>query len=163
MDPYHSRGKDVTGAPGPDIDWQRLWLATREHQWTSLAIIPSDSGIDCRGVAESLITTGRIHGERPVSLLSGVGVQLAGVSQILDSISAMTEHGDWVVVPVDPIADNPSTVPIVQATSAALLVVRLGESLLGSAHATIKAVGRERFLGSIVLGEGGRQLIRATP
>ena len=153
----------MTVAPGPDIDWQRLWFATRERQWTSLAIIPSDSGIDARRIAESLVETGRIHGERPVSLLSGVGVQLAGVHQIVDSIGEMNARGDWVVVPVDPISDNPSAVPIVHAASTALLVVRLGESLLGSARATIEIIGRERFLGSVVLGDSGRPLIRATP
>src|SRR4030081_2567667 len=104
MDPHDSRGKDVTNGNGPDIDWQRLWFATREHQWTSLAIIPSDSSIDAGRVAASLVETGRIHGERPISLLSGVGVQLAGVHQIVDSIGAMTARGDWVVVPVDPIS-----------------------------------------------------------
>ena len=46
------------------------------------------------------------------------------------------------IVPVDPIAENPSSVPIVQATSAALLVVRLGESLLASARSAIEVVGR---------------------
>jgi hypothetical protein len=163
VDPDDSRGKDVTVAPGPNIDWQRLWFATRERQWTSLAIIPSDRSIDIRRIAESLVETGRIHGERPITLLSGVGVQLAGVHQIVDSIGAMTTRGDWLVVPVDPITDNPSAVPIVHATSAALLVVRLGESLLGSARATLEAVGRERFLGSVVLAEGGRHLVRATP
>jgi hypothetical protein len=148
-------------ARGPDSDWQRLWFATREHQWNSLAIIPGDSGIDVRRVAESLVETGRAHGERPVSLLNAIGVQLAGVHQFVDSIAAMTGRGDWVIVPVDPIADNPSAVPIVHAASAALLVVRLGESLLAPARATIEAIGREHFLGSVVLGEGGR--LRAAP
>jgi hypothetical protein len=153
----------VTAAQDPDTDWQRLWFATREHLWHSLALIPSDGSIDVRRVAESLVETGRVHGERPVSLLSGMGVHLAGVHQFVDSIGAMTGRGDWVIVPVDPIAENPSSIPIVQAASAALLVVRLGESLLGSARATIDVIGRERFLGSVVLSEDGRQLVRAAP
>jgi hypothetical protein len=150
-------------AAGPDTDWQRLWFATREHQWSSLAIIPSDNGIDVRDVAASLVETGRAHGQRPVNLVSGIGVRLEGVHQVVDSIGAMTSLGNWVIVPVDPIADNPSALPIVHAASAALLVVRLGESQLGSARATIEAIGRARFLGSVVLGEGGRELLLATP
>ena len=59
------------------------------------------------------------------------------------------------IVPVDPIAENPSSVPIVQATSAALLVVRLGDSLLASARSAIEVVGRAKFLGSIVVGSQG--------
>ena len=63
----------------------------------------------------------------------------------------MTARGEWVIVAVDPIADHPSVVPLVRAASAALLVVRLGESSLASAQAAIDTVGRTRFLGSVVL------------
>jgi hypothetical protein len=64
----------------------------------------------------------------------------------------MTSRGECVVVPVDPISENPSAIPVLQATSAGLLVVRLGESHLGSARNIIEIAGRERLLGSIVLG-----------
>jgi hypothetical protein len=146
-------------------DWERLWFATRQKAWSSLAIIPSDPGIDAESIAESLVATGRIHGERQVSLLNARGVQLSGVHQFVDTLVAMTGRGDWVIVPVDPISDNPNAVPIVQATSAALLVVRLGESRLASAQTAIDTVGRDRFLGSIVLGgrEGAGSLHFALP
>jgi hypothetical protein len=68
----------------------------------------------------------------------------------------MTGRGDWVIVPVDAIDVNPSSVPIAQATSASLLVVRLGQSMLTSARNAIEVVGRERLLGSIVLDGRGR-------
>jgi hypothetical protein len=150
----------VTGTSGPNMEWQRLWFATREHAWNSLAIIPSDSSVNARLVAESLVETGRVHGERPVSLLNGVGVQLAGVQQIVDAMGSMTGNGDWIIVPVDPISENPSAVPIVRAASAALLAVRLGTSYLGTARAAIDVIGRDRFLGSVVLGKEGRHLVR---
>ncbi len=133
-------------------DWERLWFATRQKAWSSLAIIPSDRGVSAGSVAESLVATGQMHGERPVKVLNAQGVQLAGVHQLMDTLAAMTGRGDWVIVPVDPIAENPNAVPIVQATSGALLVVNLGESLLTSARTAIEAVGREHFLGSIVVG-----------
>ena len=50
-----------------------------------------------------------------------------------------------------PGALNPAAIPIARATSAALLVVRVGESRLAAARSTIEAVGRERLLGSVVL------------
>jgi hypothetical protein len=147
----------VKGTPGPESDWQRLWLSTREQAWSSLAIIPSDGSVDVERVAESLAATGRLHGEKPVSLLNAKGVQFGNMRQLLDTLSAMTGRGDWVIVPVDPIAENPSSVPIVQAASAALLVVRLGESLLASARSAIDVVGRAKFIGSIVLHGHGRE------
>jgi hypothetical protein len=135
----------------PDDDWQRLWFSTRQRAWSSLAIIPSDVSVDVGPVAETLVAIGRRHGERPVSLLDAKGTRLGDVHRLIDALGTMTGRGDWVIVPVDAIAQNPSSVPIVQATSAALLVVRLGESLLTSARSAIEIAGRERFLGSIVL------------
>jgi hypothetical protein len=141
----------VKATPTFDNDWQRIWLSTRQQNWSSLALIPSDSDVEVTGVAESLAATGRQYGERPVSLLNAKGTQLANIRQLLDTLSTMTGRGDWVIVQVDPIGENPSSVPIVQATSASLLVVRLGESLLGSARAAIEVIGRAHFIGSIVL------------
>ena len=115
MDTHNTRGQDVKTKPTPENDWQRLWLATRQQAWTSLAIIPSDGSVDVGQVAETLIATGRLHGEKPVNLLDAKGVQLAGMRQLLDTLSTMTARGDWVIVPVDPISENPSSVPIVQA------------------------------------------------
>ena len=114
-------------------------------------VIPSDVGVDIKQVAESMVAAGRQHGEKPVSLLNATGAELNDVRQLVDKLNAITARGEWVIVAVDPIADNPSVVPLVRAASAALLVVRLGESLLASAQAAIDTVGRSRFLGSVVL------------
>ena len=153
MDSHDTRGEDVSGKPPSDSDLQRLWFTTRQQGWSSLAIIPSDAAVDAGRVAESLVATGRLYGERTVSLLNARGAQLTGVHDLVDLLGVMTGRGEWVIVPVDPIEDSPSAVPIVRATSAAILVVRLGESLLNSARTAIEAIGRERFLGSIVLGD----------
>jgi hypothetical protein len=141
----------------PDNDWQRIWFATRERDWNSLAIIPSDAGIDVVEVANMLVATGRQHGERPVSLLDATDVHLGDVHNLVDSLVAQTGRGNWVIVPVDPIAENPNSLPIIRATSAALLVVRLDESYMTSARATLEIIGHDRFLGSVVLEKlGGR-------
>jgi len=133
------------------VDWERLWVATRQNDWASLAVIPSDSGVDIKQVADSILAAGRQHGEQPVNLLNAIGSQLTDVRQLVDKLNEMTGRGEWVIIAVDPIADNPSVMPLIRAASAALLVVRLGESLLASAQEAIDAVGRPRFLGSVVL------------
>ena len=158
MGAHHPGGQTVKAlTPTPNSDWQRLWFSTREQDWSSLALVPGDASVDVGQVAETLAATGRLYGQRSVTVLNGQGVQLPNIHQLLDTLGAMTGRGDWVIVPVDSIATNPSSVPIVRATSAALLVVRLGESQLASARSAIEAVGRERFLGSIVLGTHGRK------
>jgi hypothetical protein len=137
-------------------EWQRIWVMLRQRDWTSLAIVPSHQGVDISKVAESLARTGRIEAERPIDVITGVDVQLGDANQIIDSIGARAAQGHLVLVPVDPIADNPSAITIVRATSAALLVVRMGESLIASAEDTIDTVGRDRFVGSIIVDERGR-------
>lgn len=138
-----------------DNDWQRIWFSTRQQNWSSLAIIPSDPGVDVLRVAQALVAIGRLHGERPVNLLNATNVHLENVHHSIESIAGMTSRGEWVIVPVDPVVENPSSVAVVRATSAAVLVVRLGESLLGSSRTAIDIIGRERFLGTVVLDSAG--------
>jgi hypothetical protein len=82
--------------------------------------------------------------------LNATGAELNDVRQLVDKLNAITARGEWVIVAVDPIADNPSVVPLVRAASSALLVVRLGNPA-GVRASAIDTVGRSRFLGSVVL------------
>jgi hypothetical protein len=150
----------VSSTRVPDNEWQRIWFSIRQQGWTSLALVPSHSGIDAVKVAEAFAETGRVQGERPVSVINATGVQLENVQQLIESVAATVNRGEWVIVPVDAIAENPSAIAIVQGTSAALLLIRLGESLIASAQNALDAVGREKFLGSVVLDEASNAVLR---
>jgi hypothetical protein len=141
----------VKGQPTPDVEWQRVWFATRQRPWGVLAIVPSDPGVEVDKVARMIVATGEVHGEKKVTLLSAMGVTLANVHAFLDKLNTLTARDELVVVPVDPLTENPSAIPILRAASTAVLVVRLGESLVESARTVIQAVGRERLVGSVVL------------
>jgi hypothetical protein len=138
----------------PDEDWQRIWLAARQKDWASLVLVPNDASVDVVRFAEMLAKTGRVHGERPVSVVNATGVQLGEVEATIEAITQTTNRGERVVVPVDPIGDHPAAIAILRASSAALLLVRIGESELATARATIDIVGRERLLGSVVVKGG---------
>ena len=144
----------------PDNEWQRIWFSIRQQGWSSLTLVPTHAGIDGRKVAEAFAATGRVQGERPVSVINGEGIHLEGVQHVIEAIEAAVSRGEWVIVPVDAIAENPAAIAIVQAASASLLLVRLGESLLTSAQNAIDAVGRERFLGSLVLDKSSNAVLR---
>jgi hypothetical protein len=134
-----------------DSEWQRIWFAVRSQAWTSLALVPSNAGINATRVAESLTAMGRVHAERPVTLINATGVEIANVQAVIDAIGASVSRGERVIVAVASISEQPSTVAIAQSASASLLIVRLGESQLDAAQSALLAVGRDRFLGSIVL------------
>lgn len=150
----------MSAPQSPDNEWQRIWFSIRQHTWSSLALVPSHSGIDVVKVAQTLVATGRLQGERPVGLIDATGVQMSNIQQVIGSLGTVAERGEHAIVPVDAIQDNPSTIAIVQAASMALLVVRLGESLLASAQTTLDVVGRNRFIGSIVVDGAGNVSLR---
>ena len=129
---------------------QQIWFSTRQQNWQSLALIPADAGIDVLGLAEALVAVGRLHEERPVNVLNATHLSPESVHYSIESIVKRTARGEWVIVAVDPVVEHSGSVAIAQATSAALLVVRLGESCLATAQTTIDLVGRERFLGRVV-------------
>ena len=151
MGTHNTRSTTVTVPATPESDWQRIWFALRQHDWSSIAIVPSHEGVDVATVADTLCEMGRVEGDRPVTIVSALGVQLSDVSQVIDDVASATSRRQLVLVPVDPLADNPTTIGVLRATSAALLVVRLGESELSTTREVVEAIGRERVIGSIVL------------
>jgi hypothetical protein len=158
MGPHDSRNEMmVKKSSTPDTDWQRIWFtAARQRDWSSLALVPSDASADVGRLAQMLAMTGQAHGERPVAVVNATGVRLEDVEQVIDSFEAIVARAERALVPVDPIADNPAAIPILRACSAAILVVGLRESLLADAQNTIEIVGRDRFLGSVVVDRRGR-------
>ena len=148
----------MSAATAPNSQWQRIWFSLRQHSWTSVALVPSHAGIDVVKVAEMLVATGRMQGERPVDLVNATGMQLGHVQDLIESLTAVAGRGASAIVPVDPILDNPSAIAVVQASSIALLVVRLGESLIGTAQSSLDLVGRTRFIGSIVVDGSGNAI-----
>jgi len=135
-----------------DPVWQRLWFSTLQSAWSSLAIVPSDSGIDTKTIAESLAAAGRQHAARAVQIVNGVGVAPSDVEVLAGSVTTAVGRGDLVLVPVDAIDENPSAIPLIRVCSAVLLAVRIGESRLASAKAVVETTGAANVVGSIVIG-----------
>jgi len=140
-------------APQPiDPAWQRLWFSTLRSPWSSLAIVPSDSGIDTKTIAESLASAGRQHAARGIQIVNGVGATASNVEVLAGSVAAAVGRGDLVLVPVDAIEENPSSIPLIRVCSGVLLAVRMGESRLASAKAVVEPAGAVNVVGSVVIG-----------
>jgi hypothetical protein len=153
-----SRGGIVTARGTPGNEWQRIWFLARQQNWMSLAVVPSDPSIDAKSVATTLAQTGRTA-EQAVDVVIGTEARLESVHQLLENIGAAVARGTLVIVPVDPVADNASAIALIQATSAALLLVRLGETTLTTARDVIDIVGRDRFIGSVAMDAAGRPAV----
>jgi len=146
-------GVDAAAEPRKplDADWQNLWFSLQRTPWSALAIVPADSGLDVREVAEALVDVGRMSGADDVRLLNAVGAGFAEAQELVDAIGASTRRGYPVVVACDAIEDNPATLALAHAAAHTVMVVRLGESRMAAARKTVEAVGREQVLAAVTL------------
>ncbi len=143
---------DSAPAPKPlDADWQNLWFSLQRTPWSALAVIPADSGLDVRDVAEAIVDVGRMSGADDIRLLNAIGASFSEAQELVDVIGISARRGVPVVVACDAVEENPATLALAHAAAHTVMVVRLGDSRMVSARKTIEAVGREHVLAAVTL------------
>lgn len=131
-------------------EYQRIWLATQSQAWRTLAIVPVDDGVSTFEVASLITTLGVRHGEA-VSVADLRDVQIGRVPAFLEVAGELVSRGQRVVFATSSITENLATIPLARAADGVVLCVSIGATSLGSIEATIEQIGKERFLGSILL------------
>jgi len=141
---------DLTSHPAVRVApaLQRIWFATTQKVWTSLAVVPADAFAAISRVPELLVEAGQHQVDRPLTYLDTRGVQLPDVQAFLTKLR-LADHHNALIVAVDPLGTNPAAEPILRGTSAALLVVRRGKSQLSDVRRAIHAIGSERLIGMV--------------
>lgn len=142
----------MTKAAGaPDRDWLKLWYALQETPWTTLAVVPTDPGIDALKIATKLVSVGQLNGGRNISLVNAVGARFNDVQTMLGTIEDAKSGARHLVIACDSVEGNPAALPLARAANGVFLLVKLGDSLLESARRTVEAIGRERVMASITV------------
>lgn len=140
----------------PGKECQQLWFMLAKRRWTSLALVPADAGGSTAALAASLAEVGRQLRDGAVTALQLPRLDYITASGIAGAI-ASAGRGDGVpenlqvIVAIPPVLEDPLGVAIAHAADAAVLCVEVGKTRIGSARRTIELVGRERFVGSILL------------
>jgi hypothetical protein len=141
-----------------DVRLQQLWLATQQRAWRSLAVVSASAGLPTIDSANMLAKMAWRYSGEPTSVFDLRDVSLRLVEHQLREIHVQVAAGDRVFVALRSVAENPAAVPIARASDALILCVALGKTDMKSAQRTIDAIGRERFLGSVLVepeqGEG---------
>jgi hypothetical protein len=138
---------------GPiDSSWQRIWLRAQGRDWVSLALIGSSP----RSPDATLRVAGmlaRISEElgHPLVVLDARGVELRSMASIQARMRSLAARGTRAITVLQLPMYNPITVPIAQAADASMLCVFVGESHLTNSQQTIEQIGRDRFLGTVIL------------
>jgi hypothetical protein len=138
---------------GPiDASWQRIWLRAQGRDWVSLALI----GGSLEAPDATLRVAGmlaRISDElgHPLVVLDARYVELRTMASIQARMRSLAARGTRAITVVQLPMDNPISVPIAQAADASMLCVFVGESRVVNTHQTIEQVGRDRFIGTVIL------------
>jgi len=136
--------------PWDRADWQRLWLGVQRHPWRTLAVVAGDRRLSTYEVASLIAALGRQHGE-PIGVADVRDVSPSRASAVIELVSEMVAGGERVVFATRSVDDNLATIPIARFADRVLLCVSLGSTCLELVEQTVALVGKERFLGSLLL------------
>ncbi|MGA2449615.1 MAG: hypothetical protein ABTD50_13105 [Polyangiaceae bacterium] len=143
----------VNGQPtlATDVRLQQLWIAAQQRTWRSIAVVSSGPNVPTLEAAHMLARIAWWYAGEPTAVIDLRFLSLRLLNHQIADIRQQVALGDRVFVALMSQAENPTAVPIAQAVDAVVLGVVLGTTTVRAAQATIDAVGRERFLGSILV------------
>lgn len=150
--------------PASHVDWQRLWVTLQKRKWLTLGILGASTGMKSSPMeaASILADVGWQHLGQPISVMDLRETPLNLVETRLGEIRVLKERGERVFVVLSPVVDNPATVAIGPHVDGLVLCLVLGMTPLSDAEKTIDELGREHFLGTIVLRNAPKVTAKAS-
>ena len=136
--------------PWDRAEYQRLWLRMESRAWRTLAIVPGEDGMSTFEVANLIMSIGAYHGES-IGLFDFRNVTVPRVLDVIEDVSRRMAPGERLLFATRSIRENLATIPLARATDGVVLCVSLGSTKLGFVEETVDQIGRDRFLGSIVV------------
>jgi hypothetical protein len=135
-----------------DVRLQQLWLATQQWEWRSLAVIGAGRAMDTMPIADLFAKIAWWYRGEPARVFDLRDLSLRLVEHELGAVRAQVDAGARPIIALRSIFENPTAIPIARLADAVVVCIRLGYTEFKAAERTIAAVGRERILGSVVLG-----------
>jgi hypothetical protein len=87
----------------------------------------------------------------PLVIIDARSTELRTMANVQARMRSLAARGTRCITVVQYPHFNPVTVPIAQAADASMLCVFVGESRLANSQQTIEQIGRDRFLGTVIL------------
>jgi hypothetical protein len=131
---------------------QLLWLAIQQRPWRTLAVVGASPGVATFEIANMLAKLAWWYRGQPSSVADFRDLSLRLVDHQLRDVAAQVNHHPiTIVIALRSIFENPTVIPVASAVDAAVLCVHMNDTRINAARETITAIGKDRFLGTIVL------------
>jgi hypothetical protein len=135
-----------------DLASQLLWLAIQQRPWRTLAVVGASPGVATIETANMLAKLAWWYRGQPSSVADFRDLSLRLVDHQLRDVAHQVErHPIAIVIALRSIFENPTVIPVASAVDAAVLCVHMNATKITSARETIAAIGKDKFLGTIVL------------
>jgi len=138
-------------ALGDDVRLQLLWLGLQQRSWRSLAVIAASEGIETLTVADTLAKIAWAYTGQPTCVFDMRDLNLRLLEHQIRDMAAQLQGGERVFVALRSINENPTAVPLAMAADAVVLCIELGRTDIKGAQRTLTAIGREKFIGSLLV------------
>ncbi len=136
----------------PSRDLQELWFATLRTPWRTLALVPAQSGLSIKPLAEALALMAQLHRGVALRIVSAEGMGLNEIAELtLSTQEPPSGDQPGQIIVLEPIAANPLGTAVALAVDSVLLCVEYGTADLDDARRTLDLIGRERFVGCVML------------
>ncbi len=150
-------------AEGDDVRMQHLWLCLQQRSWRSLAVVPASRGMDTLPTADALAKIAWWYTGQPAAVLDMRDLSLRLLEHQIRDMAAQLEGGERVLVALRATSENPTAIPLAMAADAAVLCVELGHTDVKAAQRTLSAVGRDKFLGAVLVSRRAKDRLVAVP
>jgi hypothetical protein len=136
--------------PWERAEYQRIWLRVTSRDWRTLAVVPGEDGMSTLDVAQLITALGASHGES-IGVFDFRDVRMSRALEVIREAEQQLERGERLIFATRSIRENVATIPLARATDGAVLCVSLGSTSMRFAEETIEQIGKDRFLGSLLV------------
>lgn len=156
------RGSDAPEL-GDEVRLQHLWLNLQQRSWRLLAVMAASEGVETLATADALAKIAWWFTGRPACVMDMRDLSLRLLEHQIRAMAAQLEGGERIFIPLRAMSENPTAIPLAMAADAVVLCVELGKTRIKDAQRALRAVGREKFIGSILVAPRSRRAIVTKP
>jgi hypothetical protein len=137
------------GEAGLERAAEAVWVAAQGTRWSSLVIVPAETGISAVALARAVAAVGSAQRGEPVDGIDLRGLPLSESRAHVERLADRSQPFRRVAL-LDCPLDSQAALLLAQSADAAVLVVERERTPLETARKVIAKLGQERFVGVVV-------------